>query len=387
MFIRRKKNKSGTTSVQIIDKSDGYRVIKTVGSSRDEQEIVRLVQKAEKIIRTACGQQPELFDFKSNESKIVESFIRNLSNSQVQTIGPEAVFGKIFDKIGFNVIPEEMFRYLVIARLAYPVSKLKTVDYLQRYRGIRIEADAIYRFLDRLRDDYKPTVEKIAFEYTRRTLKEISVVFYDMTTLYFEAEDEDDLRKIGFSKDGKFQKPQIMLGLLVGQNGYPIGYDIFEGNVFEGHTLLPTLEQIRKKFGLKNPIVVADAGLLSKDNLSRLNDESYKFIIGARIKNENLGIQREILDKAAELKDGESIIVTKAESTRLIVSYSDNRKKKDSYNRLRGLKKLRQRVASGKLRKEHINNRGYNKFLKLTGTVEVEIDEGKVKKDALCGMA
>ena len=142
-----------------------------------------------------------------------------------------------------------MFRHLVIARLAYPTSKLKTVDYLRRYRGIVIHEDTIYRFLDTLNKEHKEKAEYIAYEHTRKTLGTISVVFYDMTTLYFDAEDEDDLRKIGFSKDGKFQNPQIMVGLLVGAGGYPIGYDIFEGNTFEGKTLLPVLEKIEKNTG------------------------------------------------------------------------------------------------------------------------------------------
>ena len=105
-----------------------------------------------------------------------------------------------------------------------------------------------YRFLDRLNDQHKSSAQQIAYQYSRRILKNISVVFYDMTSLYFEAEDEDDLRKIGFSKDGKFQNPQIMLGLLVGENGYPIGYDIFEGNTFEGKTLLPVLNGIQERY-------------------------------------------------------------------------------------------------------------------------------------------
>ncbi len=127
----------------------------------------------------------------------------------------------------------------------YPTSKLKTVDYLQRYQGKTILIDRIYRFLDRLNDKYKDRAEQIAFRYSQSILGCISVVFYDVTTLYFENEDEDDLRKIGFSKDGKFEHPQIMLGLLVGENGYPIGFDIFKGNTFEGHTLLPVLESIK----------------------------------------------------------------------------------------------------------------------------------------------
>jgi len=126
-------------------------------------------------------------------------------------------------------------------------------------------------------------VELITYNHTRKVLKTISVVFYDMTTLYFEAEDEDDLRKIGFSKDGKFQKPQIMLGLLVGEGGFPIGYDIFKGNTSEGKTLMPVLQAIQKKYQFGKPIVVADAALLSKDNLETLAEKNYTFIIGGRI--------------------------------------------------------------------------------------------------------
>ena len=133
------------------------------------------------------------------------------------------IFGTLFDRIGFNAIPDEMFRHITMARLAYPVSKLKTVDYLSRYRGIQKSVDEIYLFLDRLAGRHKGQAETVAYEYTKRRLGKVSIVFYDMTTLYFEAEDEDDFRKIGFSKDGKFQHPQIMLGLLVGERGLPIG--------------------------------------------------------------------------------------------------------------------------------------------------------------------
>ena len=110
-----------------------------------------------------------------------------------------------------------------------------------------------------------------------------------MTTIYFESSQPDDLRKTGFSKDGKHQHPQIYLGLLVGRNGYPIGYEIFEGNIYEGQTLIPILEKFEKRFNLKKPIVVADAGLLSKENISILKKKGYKYIIGARIKNETQG--------------------------------------------------------------------------------------------------
>jgi transposase len=368
-------------SIQIVSKVGGrYRVVKTIGSSSNPEEIERFVLEAKNYVHHPANQLP-LFSTLSETDLSIKSFIENLSNLQVHTIGPELIFGTLFDWIGFNAVEDELFRHITIARLAYPASKLKMVDYLYRYRGIETSADAIYRFLDKLASTHKETVQRIAFEYTKRRLKRISVVFYDMTTLYFEAEDEDDLRKIGFSKDGKFQKPQIMLGLLVGERGYPIGYDIFKGNTFEGHTLLPILEGIQAKYGFKKPIVIADAALLSKKNLSDLSQEDYEFIIGARIKNETEQIKNKILEKAEGLQDGDGIAIKRADGTRLIITYSDKRKKKDAYNRERGLKRLRERVKSGRLTKESINNRGYNKFLALRGSVEVEIDEDKVRDD------
>lgn len=380
MFVRKKKNIHGSVSVQVIDKSRGYRVIQTVGCSRDQEEIELFVEQGKAWIES---QQKQLSLFVKDQSKngTIEDFVSRLSNSQIRTIGPELIFGVLFDRIGFNVIPNSLFRDIVVARLTYPTSKLKTIDYLYRYRGIQIEADTVYRFLDRLHSGYKEEVERIAYEHTKKVLKTISVVFYDMTTLYFEAEDEDDLRKIGFSKDGKFQHPQIMLGLLVGSSGRPIGYDIYEGNTFEGHTLLPTLNKIQKKYGFKTPIVIADAALLSKDNLKNLSKAQYRFIVGARVKNESEEVRSEILKRASGIKDGSSICIKKKDSTRLVVTYSESRAKKDARNREKGLKKLRAQVKTGKLTKQQINNRGYNKFLTLTGDIAIAIDEDKIMAD------
>ena len=209
----------------------------------------------------------------------------------------------------------------------------------------------------------------------------ISVVFYDMTTLYFETEDEDDLRKIGFSKDGKFQCPQIMVGLLVGEGGYPIGYDIFEGNTFEGKTLVPTLEKIQKKYGFKKPIVVTDAAMLSKNTLQSLIDEKYTFIIGARIKNETEAIKKEILSMRETMRDKDMRTLKREDGTTLVVSLSDKRARKDAHNREKGLKKLQVKVKTGILTKDSITNRGYNKFLSLSQDVSVTIDEDKIKED------
>lgn len=381
MFVRKNRNRSGSISVQIVSKAHGrYRVVKTVGTSKDLDEIEGFVLEANSYIKNPAD-QPALFSTLSKTDLAVKNFVQDIANFQIHTMGPELIFGALFDRIGFNKIKDDLFRHITIARLAYPTSKLKTADYLYRYRGIKIEVTAIYRFLDRLAGTYKEEVEQIAFEYTERTLKSISVIFYDMTTLYFETEDEDDLRKIGFSKDGKFQKPQIMLGLLVGQDGYPIGYDIFEGNTFEGHTLLPVLEDIQRKYRFKKPVVIADAALLSGKNIAALESEGYQFIIGARIKNEAELVKRQILEQAQGIKDGDGFVIKRPDGTHLAVTYSAKRQKKDVSNRERGLRKLRARVKTGRLTKESINNRGYNKFLVLKGNIDVEIDEDKIAQD------
>lgn len=383
MFVRKKRNQSGAISVQVIDKSMGFRVIKTIGCSDHPEEIEKLFQQAQAYLRLQDKQIP-LFLSDQKERGVVAAFVSQLKNSHIRTIGPELIFGTLFDQIGFNQIQDELFRHIVIARLAYPTSKLKTVDYLKRYRGIEIEVDRLYRFLDCLHSRFKDTARAIAYEHTKKILAgNISLVFYDMTTLYFEAEDEDDLRKIGFSKDGKFQHPQIMLGLLVGKGGYPISYDIFEGNTFEGHTLLPVLKRIQEKYGFQNITVVADAAMLSKKNLSSLGEAQYRFIVGGRIKNESQAIQKQILDQLKTLKEGNSLEFLREDGTRLIVTWSDQRARKDTHNRDKGLKKLKDKIRSGQLTKEHLNNRGYNKFLVLEGDVKITLDEKKISSDAL----
>lgn len=383
MFIRKKRNQSGSMSVQIVDKSGGkYRVVRTIGSSKSSAETERLFMQAHVEMDSILhAKQLSLFPSLSPSEQVIGDFLDTLKNESIRTVGPELIFGTLFDQIGFNAIPEQLFRQLVLTRLVYPASKLKTVDYLYRYQGRVITEDAVYKFLDRFAARHKEEAERIAFAYTHKVVKSIAVVFYDMTTLYFETEEEDDLRKIGFSKDGKFQNPQIMLGLLVAENGYPIGYNIFEGNTFEGHTLLPILESMQKRFNLAKPIVIADAALLSDKNLKTLSEEQYQFIIGGRIKNESKEIKTAILKKSKGMKNGDSFSIKKNNGHRLIVTYSDKRARKDAYNRERGLKRLQQSLKTGRLTKENINNRGYNKFLTMQGNVQVIIDHQKVQED------
>lgn len=378
MFIRKKKNKSGSVSVQILQKQGGRnKLVKSVGSAYEDSDIALLLAKARQQVQLLLKQRSL---FSSEQDASIESFISELSNAQIRTIGPELIFGRIYDHIGYNQIDQDLFRHLVISRLAFPLSKLKTIEYLYRYQGVVLGLDSVYRFLDKLNNELKQQVEQISFNHTKRTLKgNLSVVFYDMTTLYFEASDEDDLRKTGFSKDGKHSNPQIYLGLLVGLGGYAIGYEIFEGSIYEGHSLIPVIAKMSSRFDLGKPIIVADAGLLSNDNITALETEGYQYILGARIKSESREVVSGIL--SANLENGACLTMEKPNG-KLIVQYSENRARKDAHNRERGLKRLEKQVKSGKLTKKNINNRGYNKYLKMEGDVTISIDMDQYGRDA-----
>ena len=377
MFYRNKKNKSGVISVQVIDKSSGsYKVVKTMGSSADANEIQKLQVQAQQWIKDRT-RKLEL-DFTGE----VETAIQLLEGiEQLSVQGTELLLGKLFKEIGFDQIKDELFRKLVIARLCHPTSKLGTTDYLHKYHYLNVDVQAVYRYLDKLYLKQKDLIQNISYEHTRKILdNKISILFYDVTTLYFEIDNEDELRKTGFSKDGKHQHPQIVLGLLVSVDGYPLAYEIFEGNKFEGHTMLPVIEAFKKKYQLDNLVIIADSGLLSNDNVFELQEQGYSFILGARIKNEKKDIQARILQ--LKLDNGESQLIQKDEHTKLLINYSLSRAKKDHSNREKGLKKLEKQIKTGKLTKAHINNRGYNKYLKLEGSIEVSIDKIKFESDS-----
>ena len=368
MFVQRKRNKSGSYSVIIKEKDSRTRdnkVVKIIGTSSDEHELLEMERKAHEYIDSYRG--PLLpMDYHDPLEDGIEKFLSGISNSHIQVVGPELIYGRLYDKMGYGELSNDMFRHLVICRLFNPGSKLRTVEYLRRYLNVDYDVETIYKFLDNLcyrkdkdckkdghgkpirpeGDDIKTKVEQISFAYTKKICGDsISVVFYDMTTLYFEAAQEDDLRKTGFSKDGKHACPQIFLGLLVAPGGNPIGYEIYEGDIHEGKTLIPVVEALANKHGFDHPIVVADAGLLSKSNIEELQKNGYEYIIGARVKNETEEIKQGII--GMNLQYGDIKVIEKGNGMRLIVSKSEKRAKKDEHARKKGLERLQKRFETG----------------------------------------
>lgn len=379
MFIRENRNRSGSISIQVIEKVKGRsKVLYSAGSGESKEEIDRLKIKAQQFIDAQMGTASMFYDA---EDLLIESFVSSLSNDSLRIVGPQKVLQPLFKSL-FSPLKVAHFENLVLCRIIYPGSKLRTIYYLSRHFNETVSEQTIYRAMDNFDDKLKELVEGCVYAKVLEHNQEsrLSLVFYDMTTLYFESESEDDLRKTGYSKDGKHQHPQIMIGLLVDSFGYPVAYDIFEGNQSETKTLVPVIERLIKRFTIDKPIVVADAALLSKQNLQALQDSGYQYVLGGRIKNESTIIKQGILS----LKPTHDEPIEQPHPFgRLIVSYSEKRKSKDAYNRKKGLERLEKKVRTGKLNKQHVNNRGYNKYLKLEGSAKISIDYKLFEQDAI----
>lgn len=388
MFVKKKRNRSGSTSVVVASKHKGsYKEHLTIGISSDDNEIVTFVEQGKAWIckQEALNQRKlDLFGEESaqkrNELETTERVLSHISNVLIN--GTDLVLNRVFDRIGFNEIHDDVFRKLVLSRLSYPASKSATVEYLKNHFDEDINLSRIYRYLDKLGDKQHQQVQRISVEHTKEILGGcIGVMFYDVTTLYFETDREDELRKTGFSKEGKHSNPQIILGLLVSPDGYPLAYSIHEGNKYEGHTMLPVVERFVKGYNLDEFIVVADSGLMNNANIEELERLGYKYIIGAKLKTEKASI-RQYIHSQPKI-DRHMFEVDKGQGRRLLVGYTEDRARKDACNRDKGVRRLEKTYRRGSLTKENINKRGYNKFLDIDSHINVSINYDRITQDAL----
>lgn len=388
MFVRRKKNRSGSTSVVVADKSSGrFTELHVIGVGTTEDEIRQLVNEGKNWIAHYGGQQTISFPddeyekLRREENSMTEYIVSNIISTSLNS--PQRIINKVYDKIGFNIIHDEELRHLVVSRICSPMSKKATVDYLRRHFREEVSLQKIYRYLDKLYNTQQGLVQEISVKHTKRLFGgNLGILFYDVTTLYFETTDKDELRESGFSKDGKNANSQVVLGLLVSRGGYPLSYSLFNGSQYEGYTMLPIVDDFVQRFNLgKDFVVIADSGLMSAKNVKLLRDGGYKYIIGARIKKESGRIMKKII--ATERRCGVFNDIKYPDGDRLIVGYSDERAKKNAFDREQGVERLRKRFSKGTLTKADINKRGYNKFLSVSSGITVSIDEEKIKEDAI----
>lgn len=419
MFVRQKSTpNSPRKAIQIVESiRDGQRVkqriVRHVGIAIDEEEVERLLELAHHIKSQLEEEHtPTLFGpekmakiaLQSRENKqetegSITVDLKKLTEEQRIIVGIHDVYGKIYRELGFDQIlkpsrhgisSSNVLHNVVMARVANPESKRASVINLEIDFGINLNLQSVYRMMDKLD---KAACEKIQQNAYQEAVDlfggKIDVIFFDATTLYFESFIEDELKQNGFSKDHKFGQSQVLLTLMVTQQGIPIGYEAFPGSTYEGHTLIPVLESIRKKYNIGKVVFVADSGLLNEVNLQALENAGFKYIIGARLKKLKSDLQKKIHDlsnytnyeqqddtvKLASFKPGEGRI--------LFVSHSEKRARKDARDRAKAIAKLQKRLKRNKSPKELISNKGNGKFLKIEGEAEVQLDEKKCLQAAI----
>lgn len=391
MFVKKKPNRSGSTTVVVAEKEKGAtRYLKTIGTSSSPIDIAEYVREGERYIADESRKRCPELDFEGArqraaelELEAVESFLSRIEN--VIHDAPKRILDKVFDAVGFHAVGDDIFRSLVVARLSFPSSKRATVEYLKSCFNEDHDLHKIYRYLDSLNGTRREEIQEISVRHTMDVYGgKIGVLFYDVTTLYFDSDKPDKLRKPGFSKDGKHSNPQIVLGLLVSGDGCPLAYSVNEGSKYEGHTMLPVVTSFVEKYGLTDFVVVADSGMMSDANLSDLEAKGYRYIVGARMRNMPEGIREWILSQEKRQDAVRELILDKDRHKRLLAGFSEERAALDAKNREKGVSKLKKKYATGTVTKSKITQRGYNKFLRVTGgdRITVTVDEAMVADDA-----
>ena len=339
--IRTVKTSSGATAIQVVEYSNNQRAILFhAGSAVNAEEISSLEEVALEWIEK---NNPQKFLFPIARGKNESSLI-SLEKCECLGFRYQLLYDtlwKLTAQFKFHLLPDsKILNDLVIARIVAPSSKLEALKFIDEFFGIKHQRSKLYRQLESF-VDLKDEIEKKVVAIAKKHFDfNFSLVFYDLTTLYFESFETDELRKIGFSKDNKSANPQVMIGLLVNDLGFPISYQLFAGNKFEGHTLMPSILSLRKKHKIKQMTVVADSAMISDDNIKFLQAQKLDYIVAAR--TANLSIQT--IEKIAKDLNGqdEATIRIKTEGKGdLILHFSSKRCKKEKAEMEKQLEKAK----------------------------------------------
>ena len=365
--IRQIKYASNSVSIQVYKIENRKRVIlRHIGTARSEQEKSDLIVLANDYIEKISKQLPLLEDENSGNLLYI---------NQTEFIGVYYTFlyeviSKLIIAIGFDKVKHKLLLDLVIIRMLEPASKLRSIVLIEEYFGIKHRRQNYYSTSPEWLS-LKSTVEDITLAFAKKYYAfNFDLLFYDVTTLYFEAFEQDDLRKNGFSKDNKSQQPQILVALMVSKEGFPTSYEVFAGNTFEGHTIIPVVKNFISNNKVKNFTVVADAAMISTDNIEALKENGINYIVGARLGNLSNEMIADI-DKKILREDGKSIRI-KTSNGYLICSYSSLRYRKDKYEMEKQIEKAKYIVSNPSKSKK-------TKFTKAKG-LHVEINQNLIDK-------
>lgn len=331
---------SGKYTIQAVSKSLGKLTVhKHFGTFTTDEQKQHLLKEAKAYIKSKTGQQ-ELFDPPEHLR------LRNVIITQSQPLFLYRLLCGIYEKLGFTICPDPLVRDLIAARIYMPSSKRETREILQDLFGVKYSLITIYRHLKKAVDSgLKEQFQTALISFAKEELDDsLRLVFYDVTTLAFDSQVKTGLKDFGFSKDHRFHDVQIVVGLVVNPQGFPLYFDIFNGKTFEGKTFLSVIENICSLFKNPNLIVIADAAMISRINIEELDRRNIGFIVGARLANISVELQDQIA-KAVSGHDQKTTTVNYL-NNRLICQYLTKRAVKDRSDREKQIDKANKVIAS-----------------------------------------
>jgi transposase len=366
MKIRVVKTASKARAVQVIRYLNNKRIVlQHIGSAHTDEALNDLIIMAEEWIKDHSGQLSIFSD--DNPNKLL-----HLNHSTFIGIKYRFFHSKvreILDMIKLDDLPV-LLNDLVAIRIFEPASKLRSLELMEQFFGISHSRKTYYKIAPQC-VDLKRTVEKKVADFAGiHYTFNFDILFYDVTTLYFETFEEDGFRRNGFSKDNKSEQPQILIALMVSKEGFPVAYEVFSGNTFEGHTIIPVIKDFIKRNDVKEFTVVADAAMISSENIQQLTQNNINYIVGARLGNIPAALL-ETIDKTIIREDGKSIRL-KTDNGYLICSYSSVRYRKDKYEMEKQIEKAKLVIA----------NPSKGKKMKFTQTKgqKIELNEALIGK-------
>lgn len=369
--IRTTKTASGAIAVQVVKYVNRKKIIVAhIGSARDKNELASLKSAAASWIEKTAGQPPLFKSFPS-------SHLISLDKCQYLGFRYGLVYEtlqKLFTIFKFHLLKAPFLVDLVAARIIEPGSKLQSLEFLAEFLGIKYSRRDLYRQLPKYLDLQEQVEAKVITVAKKEFNFNFSLVFYDVTTLYFESFAADDLRKPGFSKDNKSQQPQIVIGLLVNADGFPVAYQVFEGNKFEGHTLIPVISAFKSKHQIEMLTVVADAAMISINTIEALQEAKLNYIVGARTGSLSPKLI-EGLSAALNRQDG-ATIRKQTDYGDLICGFSQKRFVKDQREMDKQIKKAEDLLKDPSGMKR-------TKFIKTKGNAAYELNRSLIEKTRL----
>ena len=343
----------------------------------------------------------KLYELGGGEVKaLLEGTIEELAR---YNYGYVQVYGKALRHYGLDVLLNRLERkhhlhfslyntvmLMLLERLCDPCSKRSNWLNQNEYIGLEpVSLHHLYRALDKLADNNQ-LIQKQIFQTGRDLFnQQLDVVFYDVTTLYFESEVEHEgqLRQMGFGKDGKVGHTQILFCMMIDKQKQPIGYRVFKGDTFEGHTFEHALDDLKKQYQIDTVVVVADRGMLSRNNIELTTSKGYEFILGERLKTLPVAVQKQLLDLSTYTLDwtycdnnGTELCIKyttlQHEGRTIIATYSADRAKKDKHDREERLKTAKTLLANPSL----ISKKPQRFFLKPAGDNKYLLNDEKIAR-------